>query len=220
MSVCHTASMKKIVISLIAVIVFATSANAQKFGVQVSYLHDKTTWKSLMNEPFWSNLSSGLSAGLSYDFRITDKIHIEPGLQLRLATAVSDLQKVIDYWGSISSNFKYNDSAFLAAFPINFKYNIMTLEDNSTFTLIAGPRFNYGLVSEKEYRDENLEYSLDDYEDLGVNRFNMTFGIGIGFDERHNGYYIGYDFGLLHKQSEETVLTNNNMFYVNYIYYF
>lgn len=174
--------MKKIFLGLT---VLASSLSfAQQFGVKAGLnLSDISNTSTAVD----TKMKTGLYAGVTATFPITESYSIKPELVYNQMGAKTDLYDFGGIIGQVSTTTKLD----YLSLPIMLQYNLP-----SNLYLEVGPEFSYMLSSNQTLNTVFLSPSTDINMDY-LNRFNVGAGVGAGLKINENlGINARYTFGL------------------------
>lgn len=174
--------MKKIFLGLT---VLASSLSfAQQFGVKAGLnLSDISNTSTAVD----TKMKTGLYAGVTATFPITESYSIKPELVYNQMGAKTDLYDFGGIVGQVSTTTKLD----YLSLPIMLQYNLP-----SNLYLEVGPEFSYMLSSNQTLNTVFLSPSTDINMDY-LNRFNVGAGVGAGLKINENlGINARYTFGL------------------------
>lgn len=187
--------MKKIILTIAAVILAASALDARGLNITAGYAMglDKETEASGEKTKEFSN---GFHIGIGYTIRevIGDSWNIDTGLQY------------INLWGKKNREFKTIDGNVIKGqevdsyiqLPVRLNYSWDT--ENCDFFLFAGPKFLFGLKSQFRTSDDLLINWYARQSQNSYKRFNLMLGIGGGvYVGEHLRIDVGYDWGVLNR---------------------
>ncbi len=154
---------------------------------------------------------SGVYFGLSYNFPINENMGVAPGIYYSY-TRKSNAR----CWGQYIFYSGAKIQEHYLDFPVCFNYR-HDFTENISARAFAGPTFSLGLSSSIEYDSKTYNGYEKDYS-----RFDVMVGGGVSVEFRKKyGVLIGYDFGLLDKNKEDSGPHHKrNKFYVGVSYMF
>lgn len=174
--------MKKIFLGL--TVLASTLSFAQQFGVKAGLnLSDISNTSTAVD----TKMKTGLYAGVTATFPITESYSIKPELVYNQMGAKTDLYDFGGIIGQVSTTTKLD----YLSLPIMLQYNLP-----SNLYLEVGPEFSYMLSSNQTLNTVFLSPSTDINMDY-LNRFNVGAGVGAGLKINENlGINARYTFGL------------------------
>ena len=217
---------------LIALLAFVSSNAYAQFGVQFGYVYmpsngnlELGTW----NEFSGTTRNHGVSAGISYDFRIRGYLGMQTGLFYTFAGGThNEHQREIEHFNIRGTQTTTSRYQFLEL-PVRVTYNFPIMPDLSFF-FFGGPSFSYALRGHSESRITGATRQVvlgtynNIYEDFGdrVSPFELRLGGGLGAFYRNFQIKIGYDHGILNQFGGTTRRFNlrRNQFAVSFGYVF
>jgi len=207
--------MKKVILSLslvcIAMSVMAADTPKQGFGLQIGWAQPILRLNSenvLYPKDSLVNTTklNGLKVGVVYDGSIIKGFGASMGINYTFATKQSG-------WSSIASSFSRFPEKRSQIFYhqlevfVDWQYKFEIAKE-TYLMLYTGPTIQYGLaLTQKEQQrvDESGSFSLEqktnrygnDNHNTDLRQFNVTWGVGAGF--QYKRYFVrgGYDFGLI-----------------------
>lgn len=213
---------KNILLVVFACCVTCLSAQdfTQSLGVQIGYA--QPTLRENIGYQFAPQAVTefkGFKIGLVYDATLIKGFGYTIGLNYTVGADATD-------WTSNSPVYTYPQTRYKYIYhsleiPIDWQYKFKVAE-NTWVILYTGPAFQWQMsISENQYtrqandKEEKTGINLCDKEESGdraLKQWNLTWGVGAGF--QFDRYYIrgGYDFGLInnyknnyyHKSDDET----------------
>ena len=211
--------MKKIIITLALAVAACTTAFAQLGGLSVGAGYLDNTIKSVYTSGSTSTTTTqaygGFYAGLSYDvLTIGPGITITPGLYFA-STSFKDVDTVLGVTTTTTGNESY------IAVPVNVSYKLNLVPSVLAIAPYVGPTFAYGLSSKGSVAVGNTTTTSDHYDGTTYGKFDLQVGVGLAFDiVEMVRVSVGYNFGLLDRDSDEDtkVTTSNLNFGVAYLF--
>jgi hypothetical protein len=175
--------MKKILVSIVAALMAVPSfAQFSSGGFEL----DKESM-------YYGVRFGGTVASINGDISIGSKVGMTLagiiGLRLSSSTPVF-LESGLYYTQRGGKNSDYNITHNNLEIPILIKYGIQA-GDNIAVLPFIGPYFAYGIST-----DEKLKSDYAKANDLRVNRNNMGFKLGCGFEYNKLYAELGYQFGV------------------------
>lgn len=182
--------MKKIILTIAAVILAALSLEARGLNITAGYNTGiaKETWNGTRS----TDIYNGFNVGIGYTFReiVGDHVNIATGLQY-----VNMFGKKNTYNEELKRNGQQVDSYL--QLPVRFTYLFDT--ESCDFFLFAGPKFLFGLRSQFRTDDVNANWYARETEQQ-YSRFNLMLGVGGGmYIGEHFRLSLGYDWGVLNR---------------------
>ena len=186
--------MKKLVSTLFAASLMLIGINAfAQVSVNAGYLNSTQSFKDANTKSVNSN---GVFAGVSYNIPLAGGFGFAPGVYYSMITKKNESSG--SFMGTtISSSSTFMEHALNA--PLYLNYGIDLNRDTRIF-IYGGPTLQFGLSSTTKIAGGIGEYSgdntLDNYDDLDYNRFNVYLGGGVGFQMSVVQITLGYDYGM------------------------
>lgn len=176
--------MKKILLSLVAVVMVIAGANAQTaFGLRAG--------ANLANvggdEADDAKMKIGYHIGAYANIGLTDMFAIEPGLLLSTKGAKVDFSED-GYEVESKSTMTYLD------IPVLARVNIA-----SGFNAFIGPQFSFllGNKDKMEITEGGVTVSAEESSTEGMNKLDLGLAFGVGYQlESGLNFNLGYDLGL------------------------
>ena len=222
---------------LIALLALASSNLYAQFGVQVGYVYMPSNGNLTLgnfNEFSGTTRNHGVSAGITYDFRIRGSIGMQTALLYTFAGGThNELRQenppVIT--GSVQRGTQTvtNRYQFLEL-PVRVSYSL-PVTHYFRFFFFGGPSFSYALNGSSRSRITgpqgqrvlgNYDNVFDTFNDR-LSPFELRLGGGIGAFYRQFQVKIGYDHGILNQYSGSIRHRNSlrrNQFAVSFGYVF
>ena len=204
-----------LLVALFAITAFAQDL-PQGFGFQVGFTqpilrlnspNTRYAQDSLVN----TTTLNGLKVGLVYDATFIKGFGSSIGLNYTFAQGQTEWLKtgLYDYPRS-RTRTTYQQMELFVDWQYKFE-----IAGGTYIILYTGPSIQCGLsLKERVFEESDLgtsavqtkEYSLFDYNDSelsrDLNRFNVTWGVGVGFQYQQFFLRGGYDFGLINPYKE------------------
>ena len=200
--------MKKILLTSVVVTLACVALHAQSsFGVQVGYAQSITRLNApVVGQETTLNptIFNGLKLGLVYDATIVKGFGVSMGLNYTFGANATDWtsQNTTSLYPKVRTRGQYHQLEI----PVDWQYKF-EIAQKTWLMLYTGPTLQCGLLfKDKCYsndgkqaaftHEENI-YSEEDMKDYTLDRLNVTWGIGAGF--QYERYFLrgGYDFGLI-----------------------
>lgn len=195
-----------LIITMICVSAIAVSAQ-HHLGLQLGFaqpitrLNAPETKATLDPTPY-----NGFKIGMVYDATFSYGLGVSLGFNYTFGANNTDWVKQIITqpveYPKIRSKAQYHQLEI----PIDLQYKF-EIAKHTWIILYTGPTLQYGLTMKNSwyintgkeiYRNIQEElYSQDDMEDYALKHFNVTWGIGAGFQFQQFFLRGGYDFGLI-----------------------
>jgi len=193
-------------IIFIVLLAFVGSNAYAQFGVQVGYVYMPSNGNLTLGD--WSEFNGttrnhGVSAGITYDFRIRGSLGMQTSLLYTFAGGThNEGQRTlagINGTQTVTSRYQFLE------LPIRVSY-ALPVTHYFRFFFFGGPSFSYALNgSSSSYITGQRQQVLGEYrnvfEDFGdrVSPFELRLGGGIGAFYRNFQLKIGYDHGILNQ---------------------
>ena len=203
-----------IVIGLMAVSAVAADLPKQGFGLQIGYAQPTLRLNSpLVTYPKDSlvNITQlhGLKVGVVYDGSFIKGFGASLGINYTFATSNSSwsAKNPIGEYPKIRNQYFYHQMEVFVDWQYKFE-----IAKETYLMLYSGPTIQYGLAFKQKVQEdmfdvisisETINRYGDDYHNTDLRRFNVTWGIGAGF--QYQRYFLrgGYDFGLINPYKNE-----------------
>ena len=172
-----------------------TTAFAQNFGA--GYVQSTRTVYS--DAP-----ANGFYAGFGYTAEIMPGLSLNPGLYYEFLTSSSNTSAFGYNIASAKTTEHYVNVPLHLSFAMNFA---------PTFKLFVygGPTANIGIASSTAGELLGAKKTFDNYDNEGISRFDILAGGGIGAEIMNKlRVNVGYDFGLLDRNSNENLTLKRN----------
>ena len=202
--------MKRIFVSMCIITMAVMTVMAEDYlGVQVGYaqsikrLNAPTTGKETVLNPISYN---GLKLGLVYDATIVKGFGVTLGLNYTFGANATDWVKKVSTQPGPYPKVRSRGQYHQVEIPVDWQYKF-EIAKRTWVIVYTGPTLQYGLVLKDKWyandgkqesftREDNI-YSEEDMRDYALDRLNVTWGIGAGF--QYERYFLrgGYDFGLI-----------------------
>ena len=201
--------MKKVLALVAAVMLLGGTAMAQaSFGV--GYMNP--THISLTD----SNLN-GFYAGFDYNIHLSDNFGIAPGVYCSYGNKTQQSTSVLGS-GKVTLSEAY------IGVPVNLNYSFKLAPDFA-LNIYAGPTFAYGIMS-KSKGDINIlglggstEGNL--YDNTNYKPLDVLIGGGVAFDYAEMiRINIGYNYGVLDRNSNDNATYNRSYLHMGVAYLF
>ncbi len=187
--------MKKVFAIAAALMLIGTTAFAQSFGV--GYVNSTRTVYS-------NNPANGFYAGFGYSAEIMPGLSLNPGIYYELLTASSS-EDAFGYHLAGSKTTEHYVNV-----PLHLSY---ALSFAPTFKLFVygGPTANIGIASSTVGDLLGAKKTFDNYKNEGISLFDILAGGGIVAEiMKKFRVNVGYDFGLLDRNSSDNVTLKRN----------
>ena len=200
-----------------SIVAFAQAESHHAIGVQVGF----TQPISRLNSPvpgydtkLTPTIYNGLKVGIVYEETIVKGFGYTIGLNYTFAANATDWMKQETGQPSLYPQVRSRGQYHQLEIPVDWQYKFQ-IADNTYLMLYTGPTLQCGLaLNDKWYvrmdnqsdaltLEENL-YSKEEMGDYTLDRLNVTWGVGAGF--QYDRYFLrgGYDFGILNPYKEAT----------------
>ena len=193
--------MKKFILTIAILAAAATSAFAQNLSVSAGYLN--STQKTSNN----STVSNGFYGGVGAEMALGSSFGIATGLYYSyLTTSASATESVVTVSG------KTNEHYFTV--PVHLTAGYSVSKDLRLF-IEVGPAANVGLASKTSGSVSVLGFSVnadgDNYgEDSTYTRFDVLLGGLAGIQFKNFKIFGGYNYGLLDRNSSDSIKLNRS----------
>ncbi len=211
--------MKKSLLTLFAALVSLSALAAdmpyQGFGIQVGFAQPILRLNSSSNTSAWAyglndvTRLNGVKVGVVYDASYIKGFGSSIGLNYTYGTYTSGWTQVGSYeYPRSRKNATYHEIELFADWQYKFE-----VAKETYIILYTGPSIQYGIslkssVSKQDLVGEKIEtvpgsaYSHfgdneNDLPDENLKAFNVTWGVGVGFQYKRYFLRGGYDFGLI-----------------------
>lgn len=203
--------MKKTIIALLLLCSFALTVEAQdqSLGFEMGYTQPILRENPASEKKKLPNVTklNGLKLGLVYDATLVKGFGFRLGVNYIYAGNHTKWQSESTF--STAQKIKYSNQMHTIEIPIDWQYKFEIAKE-TYLILYTGPAFQYTFAFDKTtYRKNELtqesevikkpHFRVDNDEDgiYDYRPWNLTWGIGAGF--QYQNYYIrgGYDFGIL-----------------------
>ena len=204
--------MKKIftVVLAASMMLFATNAFAQ-MSVGAGYVNSQQKYKA--GGISATTALNGFYVGGAYNINIAGGFGIAPGLYYEFLTR-SD-KSFLGTTGDTKEHY--------ITLPVMFNYGI-SIAPSVALRLYTGPSFAYGLSSKTVDHITSVDYTTDNYDSSGYERFDVLYGGGIALDINDRfRINAGYDFGLIDRDGnadDKDSSVHRNQLHVGVAYLF
>lgn len=151
-------------------------------------------------------VDNGVKLGVRYETGIIKGFGVAMELNYAFAADVSDYAAVVGQ----STLFKQKEDHFrhYLELPVDWQYKFL-IAKQTYLTVYTGPTLQVGLanyyhIQQKlgdkplaNYREDAYKADLDGDGKLDMNRLNVTWGVGLGFQYKRYFLRGGYDFGIM-----------------------
>mgnify|MGYP003440259281 FL=1 len=203
--------MKRIMVLISAIVVTMTSMYAENYlGFQLGYARSITRLNApsiVSKETLNPTAYNGLKVGLVYDATLIKGFGVTMGLNYTFGANITDWVKKVSTQPGPYPQVRSRGQYHQLEIPVDWQYKF-EIAQKTWLMLYTGPTLQCGLAfkdkwyvrtntkSETILKEENI-YSEQDMNDYALNRLNVTWGIGAGF--QYERYFLrgGYDFGLI-----------------------
>lgn len=188
--------MKKILLSLVAVVMVIAVANAQtSFGVRAG--------ANLANiggdDTDDAKMKIGYHVGAYANIGLTDMFALEPGLFLSSKGYKVEESETEEFMGEVMK-YEYEGKSNITYLDIPVLARISTA---SGFNVFVGPQFSF-LLGNKYKEEETMSTggvteteSDEDSSTEGMNKLDLGLALGVGYQlESGLNFNLGYDLGL------------------------
>lgn len=214
--------MKRFVI-IATIFTAAISVNAQDFwGFQIGFAQPISRLNAPTNNELTASTYNGMKVGFVYDATWFKGFGASISLNYTFGGYTTDWKKKVSGQPGNFPQIRAKGQLHQIELPIDWQYKF-EIAQSTWIILYTGPTIQYGLaLKDKWYLnngkeitiyDENNIYSVEDMKDYALKHFNVTWGVGTGF--QYERYFLrgGYDFGLINPykayQFNETVGEGN-----------
>lgn len=189
--------MKKVFAIAAALMMLATTANAQSFGA--GYVQSTTNGGNAVN---------GFYAGFGYSAEIMPGLNLNPGLYYEMLTSSTGAN--LGSWASYSGK----TTEHYVNVPLHLSYGIQ-FAPTFKFFVYGGPTANVGLASSTKVTGSVLglggEGTVDNYKDSNYSRFDIMLGGGAGIElMKKFRITVGYDWGMLDRNTSDNATLKRN----------
>ena len=189
--------MKKVFAIAAALMMLATTANAQSFGA--GYVQSTTNGGNAVN---------GFYAGFGYSAEIMTGLNLNPGLYYEMLTSSTGAN--IGSWAS----YRGKTTEHYVNVPLHLSYGIQ-FAPTFKFFVYGGPTANVGLASSTKVTGSVLglggEGTVDNYKDSNYSRFDIMLGGGAGIElMKKFRITVGYDWGMLDRNTSDNATLKRN----------
>lgn len=180
--------MKRIFATLLAasMMIMGTQAFAQT-AVNVGYLSSTSTVK--VGNSKTSGDMNGFYAGASRNIPLVAGLGVEPGVNLEMLFASSK-----------KSIFAGSTTEAYVQVPVMLNYGIELMPDCRLFAF-AGPSLSLGVLSSSKVSAGGASVKQNNYDADNYGRFDVMLGGGVGFDINNIRVKVGYNAGMLDRNS-------------------
>lgn len=188
--------MKKLLAIAAGLMLMGTTAFAQSFGA--GYVQSTRTVYS-------DSPANGFYAGFGYTAEILPGIiSLNPGIYYEFLTSNSN-----------ASVFGYNiASAKTSEHYVNVPLHLsvaLPLAPTFKMFIYGGPTANFGIASSTTGELLGDKKKFNNYANEGIGRFDIMLGGGIGAEvAKRVRLTVGYDFGMLDRNSKENITLKRN----------
>lgn len=209
--------MKRIAILISVIAMSMTSIYAENYlGFQVGYAHSVARLNAAATPKTLHPITyNGMKVGVVYDATIVKGFGVTMGLNYTFGASSTDWTKKVTgqpgEFPQVCSRGQYHQLEI----PVDWQYKF-EIAQNTWLMLYTGPTLQYGIaLNDKWYVRVNDESKTtlkeeDIYSSKGLKHFNVTWGIGAGF--QYQRYFLrgGYDFGIVNPYKALTFETNDH----------
>ncbi len=208
--------MKKTIISLLLLCSCALIADAQKqsLGFEMGFAQPVLRENPESGKKKLPNITqmNGLKLGFVYDATLVKGFGFRLGVNYTYAGNHTKWQSESTF--STAQKIKYSNQMHTLEIPIDWQYKF-EIANETYLILYTGPAFQYTFAFDKTtYRKNELtnasevnkesHFAVDNDKDgtADYRPWNLTWGVGAGF--QYQNYYIrgGYDFGILNHYND------------------
>ena len=189
--------MKKVFAIAAALMMLATTANAQSFGA--GYVQSTVNGGDAVN---------GFYAGFGYSAEIMPGLNLNPGLYYELLTSSTGAS--LGSWASYSGK----TTEHYVNVPLHLSYGIQ-FAPTFKFFVYGGPTANVGIASSTKVSGSVLGIggsdTIDNYKDSNYSRFDIMLGAGAGIElMKKFRLTFGYDWGMLDRNTNDNATLKRN----------
>ncbi len=212
--------MKKVFAIAAALMMLATTANAQSFGA--GYVNSTRTLT--IDAP-----ANGFYVGFGYSAEILPGLSLNPGLYYEFLTNTSKAGG--DILPGISASAKAKATEHYVNVPLHLSYGLNLSPAVKVF-VYGGPTANVGIASStKSTASGSIDFidgasasktkTYNNYENENFSRFDILLGAGAGIEVlKQFRVTAGYDWGMLDRHASEDVTLKRNRFAVGAAFLF
>ena len=188
--------MKKIFATLLAASMMLAGVNAfAQISVGAGYVNSTSTSKA--GDKKTSGDSNGFYLGASYNIGISGGLGLAPGLYYEMLGA-SDKGSL---WAGSTTEHYVN-------VPVMVNYGLELMPDCTLF-FYAGPTLSCGVASNTKLKvggdKVSASTSVNNYDNDSYGRFDVMLGGGVGFNINRFQVKVGYNAGLLDRNSTDAI---------------
>lgn len=184
--------MKKIFATVLAASMMLVGAQAfAQTAVNAGYLSSTATSK--VGNAKTSGDMNGFYVGASRNIPVVAGLGVEPGINLEMLFASS---KKGYFSGSTTEGY--------VQVPVMLNYGIELMPDCRLFAY-AGPTLSLGLLSSSKATVGGGSAKVNNYDNSDYGRFDLMLGGGVGFDINNIRIKVGYNAGMLDRNSGSAV---------------
>lgn len=216
--------MKRISMLICVIALAVTNIQAKDYvGVQLGYASSITR----LNAPSLTNkevlnptVYNGLKLGVVYDATLWKGFGFSMGLNYTFGATATDWTKKVNSQISEYPKVQSRGQYHQLEIPVDWQYKF-EIAKNTWVVVYTGPTLQCGLAmnskwyvrndanSKSVFKEENI-YSEEDMDRFALNRLNVTWGLGAGF--QYEKYFLrgGYDFGLINPYKAQSFVGDIN----------
>lgn len=208
--------MKRIAILISVIALSMTSIYAENYlGFQLGYARSITRLNApslTAKETLHPTAYNGLKIGVVYDATLVKGFGVTMGLNYTFGANSTDWkqQHTTSLYPEVRSRGQYHQLEI----PVDWQYKF-EIAQNTWLMLYTGPTLQYGIaLNDKWYvrvddESKTILKEEDIYSSKGLKHFNVTWGIGAGF--QYQRYFLrgGYDFGIVNPYKALTFDTSD-----------
>ncbi len=218
--------------AIVAAVVISANMMAQ-VSVNLGYLNDSrsTTTKVGGNSNTDKVGFNGFTLGASYTYNFMDWMGVTGGLNYQFLNNHQDVDAMIGHSGTKTD---INTMIHALDIPIRFEVGYNFTDDLRVFGYV-GPKFVFDLagktkstatlyINGEKQGDGKVESDDMFKEGRNYSRFNLMVGPGVGVKYTNFSLRVGYDWGLLNRNSnadtKKNFILRNNQLHVTLGYSF
>ena len=197
-----------------SIVAFAQAESHHAIGVQMGFTQPVTRLNSPdpgYDTKLTPTIYNGLKVGIVYEETIVKGFGYTIGLNYTFGATTSQWKRTgtMDYPRTQTKEMYHQ-----LEIPVDWQYKFQ-IADKTYLILYTGPTLQCGLVFNNKYYVDNGDganlnsrnpddnrYSKEEMGDYTLDRLNVTWGVGAGF--QYDRYFLrgGYDFGIINPYKE------------------
>lgn len=200
---------RSLLITMLLCVTLALAAQSQSLGVELGFTQPILRENPAANKKKLPNVTTlnGLKVGLVYDATLVKGFGFRLGVNYTYGGNHTKWTNESSF--STAQKIRYANRMHSIEVPIDWQYKFAIAKE-TWLIVYTGPAFQYNFSFDKttykknellgtESSERNSHYAIDadGDEKLDYRPFNLTWGVGAGF--QYQNYYIrgGYDFGII-----------------------